>query len=165
MVVDYRLGHAVSIDALKDLVDGAARAVKTHVPGPGNPPSRTRLCYWWTGPRLFILTDDYDMIGTGPMTESFAPLLDHLALGFKVRVHLVVARSASRAGRGLNDALLSRMMEVSTPGLLLSCPPSEGYVFGNVKWLLLIPGRGTLVARRKSMQVQTALVGSPEGNA
>ncbi|MCC8338948.1 type VII secretion protein EccCa [Streptomyces sp. R1] len=157
---EYRLGHAVSIDALKDLVDGAARAVKTRIPGPDISPAQMRRCDWWSGPRLFILADDYDMLGTGPMTQPFAPLLDHLPLGFEVGLHVVVARSASGAGRGLNDSLLRRMMEVNTPGLLLSCPPSEGYVFGNVKGRLLIPGRGTLVARRKSMQVQTALVGA-----
>ncbi|MET8130260.1 type VII secretion protein EccCa [Streptomyces sp. NPDC005065] len=162
---EYRLGHAVSIDALKDLVDGAARAVKTRVPGPDITPSRMRLCDWWTGPRLFILVDDYDMIGTGPMTQPFAPLLDHMALGFEVGLHLVVARSAAGAGRGLNDGLLRRMLEVNTPGLLLSCPPSEGYVFGNVKGRLLAPGRGMLIARRKSMQVQTPLVALEEESA
>ncbi|MGO4757155.1 FtsK/SpoIIIE domain-containing protein, partial [Streptomyces sp. 2MCAF27] len=60
---DYRLGHAVSIDALKELVDGAARAVRTRLPGPDIAPARMRLCDWWTGPRLFILVDDYDMVG------------------------------------------------------------------------------------------------------
>jgi S-DNA-T family DNA segregation ATPase FtsK/SpoIIIE len=159
---EYRLGHAVSIDALKDLIDGAARAVKTRLPGPEIAPSRMRLCDWWQGPRLFILTDDYDMVGTGPMTQPFAPLLDHLALGYEVGLHLVVARSASGAGRGLNEALLRRMLEVNTPGLLLSCPPSEGYVFGNIKGRLLNPGRATLIARRKSMQVQTALLDSDQ---
>lgn len=100
--------------------------MKTCVPGPDISPSRKRQCSWWTGPRLFILIDDYDLIGTGPMTEPFAPLPDHLALGSKVRVHLMIARSASRASSGVNDSLLRRMMEVSTPGLLSPCPPSEG---------------------------------------
>ncbi|MFE0427022.1 type VII secretion protein EccCb, partial [Streptomyces sp. NPDC058953] len=61
----YRLGHAVSTDALKELLDGAARAVKTRVPGADIAPSRMRLCDWWTGPRLFVLVDDYDMVGGG----------------------------------------------------------------------------------------------------
>ncbi|MDX3850302.1 type VII secretion protein EccCa [Streptomyces sp. AK02-01A] len=153
----YRLGHAVSIDSLRDLIDGAARAVKTRVPGPDIAPARMRLCDWWSGPRLFILVDDYDMVGTGPMNAPFDPLLDQLALGYEVGLHLVVARSASGAGRGLSDHLMRRLQEVNTPGLLLSCPPSEGYVFGNVKGQILPPGRATRIARRKTVRVQTAL--------
>ncbi|QDY81436.1 type VII secretion protein EccCa [Streptomyces qinzhouensis] len=155
----YRLGHAVSLDALKELLDGAARAVKTRVPGADIAPSRMRLCDWWTGPRLFILVDDYDMVGGGgPLNQPFAALMDHLALGYEVGMHLVVARSAAGAGRGLNDPLLRRMLEVNTPGILLSCPPTEGFVFGNIKGRNLIPGRGTRITRRKSVEIQTALV-------
>ncbi|WP_312867137.1 type VII secretion protein EccCa [Streptomyces zagrosensis] len=156
---EYRLGHAVSIDALRDLIDGVARAVQTRAPGPEISPARMRLCDWWTGPRLFILVDDYDMVGTGPMNAPFDPLLDQLALGYEVGLHIVVARSASGAGRSLGgDHLLRRLQEVNTPGLLLSCPPSEGYVFGNTKGRILPAGRGTRVARRKTVRVQTALL-------
>ncbi|HET6857951.1 MAG TPA: type VII secretion protein EccCa, partial [Streptomyces sp.] len=149
----YRLGHAVSLDILKELVDGVARAVKQRVPGEDIAPSRMRLCDWWQGPRLFILVDDYDMLGSGPMVQPFAPLLDHLALGHEVGLHLIVARSSAGAGRGLNESLLRRLQEVNTPGLLLSCPPSEGYLFGSVKGRELIPGRAVRIARRKTVQV------------
>ncbi|MFJ8754203.1 type VII secretion protein EccCa [Streptomyces sp. NPDC102441] len=154
----YRLGNAVSLDMLKELVDGAARAVRQRVPGEDIAPSRMRQCDWWTGPRLFILVDDYDMVGSGPMTQPFAPLLDHLALGHEVGLHMVVARSSAGAGRGLNEALLRRLLEINTPGLLMSCPPSEGYLFGNVKGRELIPGRAVRIARRRTLQVQTALL-------
>ncbi|MFE2525544.1 type VII secretion protein EccCa [Streptomyces sp. NPDC059382] len=157
----YRLGHAVSIDALKDLVDGAARAVRTRVPGPDIAPARMRLADWWTGPRLFILVDDYDMVGTNPAHPPFDPLLPHLSLGWEVGLHLIVARSASGAGRGMGDALMRRLQEVNTPSLLFSCPPSEGYVLGNTKGRLLPPGRATRVARRRTVQVQTAFLGDP----
>ncbi len=153
----YRLGHAVSMDILKDLVDGVARAVRQRVPGEDIAPSRMRLADWWSGPRLFILVDDYDMIGSGPMAQPFAPLLDHLALGHEVGLHMVVARSSAGAGRGLNEALLRRLLEVNTPGLLMSCPPSEGYLFGSVKGRELIPGRAVRIARRKTLQIQTPL--------
>ncbi|MGC9501099.1 type VII secretion protein EccCa [Streptomyces sp. WG7] len=155
---EYRLGHAVSMDALKEFVDGAARAIRQRIPGEDIPPARMRLCDWWQGPRLFILVDDYDMIGTGPATQPFAPLYDHLALGHEVGLHMIVARSAAGAGRGLNDPLLRRMQEANTPALLMSCPPSEGYLFGNVKGRELIPGRALRIVRRKSVQIQTPLL-------
>jgi S-DNA-T family DNA segregation ATPase FtsK/SpoIIIE len=114
-----------------------------------------RLCDWWQGPRLFILVDYYDMVGSGPMAQPFAPLLDHLALGHEVGLHLIVARSSAGAGRGLNESLMRRLQEVNTPGLLMSCPPSEGYLFGSVKGRELIPGRAVRIARRKTLQIQT----------
>lgn len=114
---------------------------------------------WWTGPRLFVLVDDYDMVGgSNVIGHPFDPLLDHLALGHEVGLHMVVMRSATGAGRGLNDLLLRRLDEVNTPGLLMSCPPSEGYVFGNVKPRNLPPGRARYIARRKAVLMQTALL-------
>ncbi len=159
---EYRLGHAVSMDALKELIAGAARAVAARVPGPEITPARMRTCDWWDGPRLFILVDDYDMLGTSAMNAPFDPLLNHLALGYEVGLHMVVSRSAAGAGRGLGEPVLRRMQEVNTPTLLLSCPPSEGFILGSVKGRNLPPGRGTRVTRRKQIQVQTAVLEDEE---
>ncbi|SDG88240.1 DNA segregation ATPase FtsK/SpoIIIE, S-DNA-T family [Streptomyces griseoaurantiacus] len=155
---EYRLGHAVAMDALKQLVGGSAKALRTRLPGPEITPARMRLADWWTGPRLFVLVDDYDMVGGGTIVDHpFAPLFEHLALGHELGLHMVVVRSAMGAGRGLNDQLLRRLDEVNTPGLMLSCPPSEGYMFGNVKPRVLPPGRALRIVRRKPTLIQTAL--------
>ncbi|MER7699783.1 type VII secretion protein EccCa [Streptomyces sp. NPDC096095] len=154
---EYRIGHVVSLDNLKETVDGAARAMQTRQPGPDIAPARMRQCDWWTGPRLFVLVDDYDMVAGNSFQSPFEPLFDHLALGFELGLHLVVARSAMGAGRGLNEALLRRLDETNTPALLMSCPPTEGFLFGNVKPRNLPPGRAFHIARRKAKLVQTAL--------
>ncbi|MFD3944806.1 type VII secretion protein EccCa [Streptomyces sp. NPDC058579] len=157
---EYRLGHAVSMNVLKELVGGVTRALDTRRPGPEISPDRMRLADWWRGPRLFVLVDDYDMVGASGSTldHPFAPLFDHLALGHEVGLHVVVARSATGAGRGMNDPLLRRLGEVNTPSLLLSCPPSEGFVFGTVRPRNLPPGRALHFVRRKSGLIQTGLV-------
>ncbi|MFJ9031034.1 type VII secretion protein EccCa [Streptomyces sp. NPDC102274] len=161
---DYRLGHAVSLDALRELVGGSARALKTRLPGQDVAPARMRRADWWSGPRLFILVDDYDMVvGSNAFDHPFAPLFDYLALGHEVGLHMVVVRSANGSGRGLNDQLLRRLDEVNTPGLLLSCPPSEGYVFGNIKPRNLPPGRAQHIVRRQATLIQTPLVDAPVG--
>ncbi|MGW0859955.1 type VII secretion protein EccCa [Streptomyces sp. NPDC002690] len=159
----YRLGHAVSLSALQELMGGSKRALETRMPGPDITPARMRQADWWAGPRLFVLVDDYDMLGGGAYDHPFAPIFDYLALGHEVGLHVVVARSATGAGRGIGDQLLRRLGEVNTPGLLLSCPPSEGYVFGNVKPRTLPPGRARYIARNKATLLQTAQVeGAPE---
>ncbi|MBM9624495.1 type VII secretion protein EccCa [Streptomyces zhihengii] len=156
---EYRLGHAVSMDGLKELVEGSARAIKLRLPGSDIAPARMRRCDWWNGPRLFVLVDDYDMVGGGTsFDQPFGPLFDFLPLGFEVGLHLVVVRSSAGVGRGVGDQLLRRLDDVNTPGLLMSCPPSEGYLFGNVKPRNLPPGRAQHIVRRKSTLIQTAHV-------
>ncbi|WP_218087421.1 type VII secretion protein EccCa [Streptomyces sp. DvalAA-14] len=157
----YRLGHAVSVDQLRELIDGVARALKTRTPGPEITPARMRQADWWKGPRLFILIDDYDLVAN-PMRNPFEPLLEHLPLGYEVGFHMVLSRAAAGAMRGINDPLVRRLLEVNAPGLLLSCPPAEGYLFNNTKPRLLPPGRGMYITRRRTVQIQTAMVEEDE---
>jgi S-DNA-T family DNA segregation ATPase FtsK/SpoIIIE len=58
----------------------------------------------------------------------------------------------------MNDQLLRKLLEVNTPTLMLSCPPSEGAFLGTVKPRLLPPGRGLYVTRRGTRMVQTGKV-------
>ncbi|MFE6894449.1 type VII secretion protein EccCa [Streptomyces sp. NPDC057694] len=162
---EYRLGHAVSVDQLRELVKGVGRALKERAPGADISPARMRRADWWSGPRLFVLVDDYDLVAQ-PMQPPFDPLMEHLPLGYEVGLHMVVARAAAGAMRGVNDPLVRRMLEVNSPGLLMSCPPSEGIVFGSVKPRILPPGRGLYITRRNTLQIQTALVdtGDDDGN-
>ncbi|CAM5433683.1 Type VII secretion protein EccCa OS=Streptomyces microflavus OX=1919 GN=eccCa PE=4 SV=1 [Streptomyces microflavus] len=68
---EYRIGHVISLDNLNETIEGAARAMKTRVPGADISPGRMRSCDWWTGPRLFVLVDDYDMVsGNSSKTRS-----------------------------------------------------------------------------------------------
>ncbi|MDQ1040431.1 S-DNA-T family DNA segregation ATPase FtsK/SpoIIIE [Streptomyces sp. V3I8] len=159
---EYRIGHVISLDNLKETIEGAARALKTRVPGADIAPGRMRRCDWWTGPRLFILIDDYDMVSGSSFQSPLEPLFEYLTLGFEMGLHLVVARSAMGAGRGLSDGLIRRLDEANNPAVLLSCPPTEGSLFGNTKPRNLPPGRALHIARRKAKLIQTALVEEPE---
>ncbi|MCZ9340494.1 hypothetical protein NGM37_22305, partial [Streptomyces sp. TRM76130] len=59
---EYRLGHAVSVDQLRNQLAGVGKALRERMPGPDISPSRMRLADWWKGPRLFVLVDDYDLV-------------------------------------------------------------------------------------------------------
>ncbi|MGW0790026.1 type VII secretion protein EccCa [Streptomyces sp. NPDC002911] len=155
---EYRIGHVISLDNLKETIEGAARAMKARVPGADIAPARMRRCDWWAGPRLFVLVDDYDMVSGNSFQSPFEPLFENLTLGFEMGLHLVVARSAMGAGRGLSDGLIRRLDEANNPAVLLSCPPTEGRLFGDAKPLNLPPGRALHIARRRPRLMQTALV-------
>ncbi|GAA2793016.1 type VII secretion protein EccCa [Crossiella cryophila] len=152
----HQLGYAVAADSVRELIDGVARAVHTRLPGPDISPARLRARDWWSGPQVFVVIDDYDMVTTSS-GNAFQPLFDALAQGNALGLHLVVARGANGIGRGGNDPLLRRLVEVNTPVLLLSCPNSEGLVFGDVRPRTLIPGRAQYATRRGTTLVQTAL--------
>ena len=155
---EYRLGYAVSVDNTREIVNGATNAMKNRVPSADIPPAQLKLRDWWQGPELFVLVDDYDLVSTSSGTHPFAPILDYLAQGAEIGLHLIVARGANGASRGLNDPLLRKIQEVNSPAVLLSCPPSEGLMFGNLKPRQLAPGRGFYITRRRTVQVQTGLL-------
>ncbi|MFD7588838.1 type VII secretion protein EccCa [Kitasatospora sp. NPDC059811] len=158
---EYRLGHAVSVDVLRQIVDGAARAMANRLPGADIAPARLRLRDWWQGPELFIVVDDYELVSGSPgglNAHPFAPLLDYLAQGAELGLHLIVARSANGIGRASSDQLLRKLEEVNTPVVLLSCPPSEGFLFGSTKPRAFPAGRGLHITRRRTVQVQTAVM-------
>ncbi|MCX4745837.1 type VII secretion protein EccCa [Kitasatospora sp. NBC_01287] len=156
---EYQLGYAVAVDMLRQIVDGAARAMKNRIPPDDISPARLKLRDWWEGPELFILVDDYDLVSTGAGSHPFAAVLDNLAQGAEIGLHLIVARGANGIGRAMGDPLLRKLQEVNSPALLLSCPPSEGHLFGNVKPRQLPTGRGLYITRRRNVQVQTGHLG------
>ncbi|WP_371521968.1 type VII secretion protein EccCa [Kitasatospora sp. NBC_01300] len=158
---EYRLGHAVAVDVLRQIVDGAARAMANRLPDADIAPARLRLRDWWEGPELFIVVDDYELVAGSSSSmgaHPFAPLLDYLSQGVELGLHLIVARSANGIGRASSDQLLRKLEEVNTPVVLLSCPPSEGFLFGSTKPRAFPAGRGLHITRRRTVQVQTAVM-------
>ncbi|GLY74859.1 FtsK/SpoIIIE domain-containing protein [Actinoallomurus iriomotensis] len=134
---DFVLGHAFSPGVLGELIEGTARAIGERAPAPGAEPRA------WHGPRLFILIDDYEQV-RDPADVLFAPLLDHLALGYEVGAHLVVARSGD--GADAPDPLLRALDDAGAGTLSLSRSSRE-----------LPPGRGHYRVHGETTLIQTAL--------
>jgi S-DNA-T family DNA segregation ATPase FtsK/SpoIIIE len=155
---ELQLGYAVSASVLSDMVKEAAGSLADRLPGSDITPEQLKARDWWTGPRLFLLIDDYDLLatmGNCPIDR----LEDLLPQAADIGLYVVIARSTSSASRGMMDRALRRLQEVGTPALLLSCPRDEGAFLGDTKPLTLPTGRAQLVQRRKRpMLVQTALV-------
>ena len=156
---EYRSGYAVDAEALGVLSTQAVNSLVPRLPGADITPERLERRDWWSGPRLFVLIDDYDLFTTGGSAGGpLAPLVRLLGNSAHIGLRLVIARSTSGAARAMMDPLLRRLWELGSPALLLSYPKEEGKFLGEAKPRLLPPGRAQLVTRRDVKLIQTGFV-------
>ncbi|WP_436536858.1 type VII secretion protein EccCa [Actinoplanes sp. HUAS TT8] len=151
---EYRLGYSVSLDSTRDTVKDAVLGLAPRMPGADVTPEQLRRRDWWTGPELFVLVDDYDLLAGHD--SPLLPLVPYLAQGADIGFHLVLTRGAANVMRMSMDPVIRRVQETNTPDLALSCPPSEGPLLGNVRPRQLPPGRALLCTRRGGKLIQTA---------
>jgi ESX secretion system protein EccC len=149
---DHLLGYGTDTAATSRLVDAVAQGVRGRLPGPDVTPEQLRNRDWWTGPELFVLVDDYDLVAT-PGSNPLAPLTEFLAQGRDIGLHVVVTRRSGGAGRALFEQFLTRMRDVGAIGLLMSGDKAEGQLLGGQKAEELPPGRAKLVTRRGEPQL------------
>jgi len=159
---DMLLGYAVTSSALVELLQETSQALQVRLPGPEITPDQLKLRNWWKGPRLYIMVDDYDLVSSG-MRGPLEPLVEVLAQGADIGMHLIVARSSSGASRAMMDSVFRRLWEVGTPGVLLSCPRDEGAFLGDTRPMLLPPGRAHYITRRRAVLLQTAYSPADQG--
>lgn len=156
---EYQLEYAVGAEALTKSIAGAASVIEKRIPGPEIAPDRLPLRDWWSGGRLYIIIDDFELSESSGSAGPLQALMPVLAQAADVGVHVILARSTAGASRSMGNAAIRRMWELGTPALLLSCPKSEGAFLGNLKPRVLPAGRAQFINRRRSVRlVQTPLV-------
>jgi S-DNA-T family DNA segregation ATPase FtsK/SpoIIIE len=85
-------------------------------------------------------------------------MIELLAHGKDLGLHLVVARRSGGAGRGLYEPLLVQLRELRCTGLLMSASPEEGVLIGSSRPIPLPPGRGRLITRNGERVIQLGWV-------
>ena len=167
IVLDYRhnlldlagrphtLAHGFTSAHATGIVNQVVTGLSKRLPPADITPERLRARDWWQGPELFLLVDDYDLVGTAS-GSPLLPLLDLLPLGRDIGLHLVIARSMGGAGRALFEPVIQRLRESGSPALIMSGTKEEGVLFGTVRAEPMPPGRGRLVTRQGVRLVQTA---------
>jgi S-DNA-T family DNA segregation ATPase FtsK/SpoIIIE len=145
---DFLASYAGSAPAVEEAVRALRATLTARLPGPEVSIDELRGRAWWTGPELYVVVDDYDLVVT-PTTNPLLPLLEFLAQARDVGVHLVVARRSGGASRALFEPVLQRLRDLGTPGLLLSGDRQEGPLLGGQTPMPQPPGRGILVLRRE----------------
>ncbi len=158
---EFRRGYAVSAAAASQIVTEVAADLHARVPGQDITPEQLRRRDWWSGPEIFLLVDDYDLVASS-VSSPLQPLIEFLPQAGDIGLHVVVARAAAGSMRTAMDPVLRRLQESNTPDIALSCAPTEGQLLGNVRPRQFPPGRAMLLTRRGHQVLQTAFVGDSD---
>jgi DNA segregation ATPase FtsK/SpoIIIE, S-DNA-T family len=144
-------GYAMSTRALEALLPSVLDRLRQRMPAPELSQAQLRARSWWSGPGIYIVVDDYDLIAT-PAGNPLSPLLEYLPYARDLGLHLVVARRSGGAARALFEPLLSGLRDLGCAGLMMSGRSDEGALLGSLRPGPLPPGRGVLVTRRGEEQ-------------
>nr|WP_225954489.1 type VII secretion protein EccCa [Kibdelosporangium phytohabitans] len=164
LLVDYRrtmlgfintghlLGYAVSANQLNEMMKDVVGSLKKRLPGPDTTQEQLKTRSWWSGPELFVIVDDYDLVATAG-GNPLQPLQEFLPQAKDVGMHMIVARRSGGASRASFDPIIGKLKELSSPGLVMSASKDEGVLLGNYKSKPLPPGRGVMVTRKLGQQL------------
>ncbi|MER6594245.1 type VII secretion protein EccCa [Micromonospora purpureochromogenes] len=164
ILVDYRrslysliddphvIGYGSAAAHTAELVESVGGYMQARLPGPDVTPAQLRERSWWSGPELFVLVDDYDLVSSGP-ANPLRGLEEHLPQARDIGLHLVLVRRSGGAARAQYEPIVQRLRELSTAGLVMSGSPDEGPLVGQVRPGPLPPGRGRLVTRREGVRL------------
>ncbi|MFQ6393056.1 type VII secretion protein EccCa [Nocardia sp. KC 131] len=138
-----------------------AAYVSQRTPGQDVTPQQLRDRSWWSGPELFVIIDDYDLVATS-MGNPVSVLVEHLPHARDLGFHLIIARRSGGASRAMYEATLARMKDLGSAGLIMSCNKDEGILMGTTRPSIKPPGRGTYVTRNSEDLVQLAWMPAAE---
>jgi S-DNA-T family DNA segregation ATPase FtsK/SpoIIIE len=149
---DHLAGYAMSAAAAETHVAAFTRTLQARMPGPEVSQRQLRDRWWWSGPEMYVVVDDYDLVAESAANPLTA-LIDLLPHARDLGLHVVVARRSGGAARAMFDPLLARLRDLGCMGLTMSAGPDDGVLLGSVRPTALPPGRGTLTRRGQPNRV------------
>ncbi|MFD3578638.1 type VII secretion protein EccCa [Streptomyces sp. NPDC058644] len=160
----YRGGYAHNAKLATALATGIAGELEKRMPETADPDAITDGPAF-TGPRIVILVDDYDILTTAGQ-QPLAPFLPYISSAQDIGLHFIVTRRVAGASRALYEPFLTTLRETGTTALLMAGDRTEGQLFPGLYASAQPPGRGTLVRRGRHHQlIQTALATEADDTA
>ncbi|MFD0788190.1 FtsK/SpoIIIE domain-containing protein, partial [Micromonospora azadirachtae] len=122
IATDHLIGYGTAAAHTAELVESAAGYLERRIAGPEVTPQQLRDRSWWSGPQLFVLVDDYDLVATGPSNPLHA-LVEYLPQARDIGLHLVLVRRSGGAARAQYEPIVQRLRELATAGLVMAGSP------------------------------------------
>ncbi|MFI2032715.1 type VII secretion protein EccCa [Streptomyces buecherae] len=145
---EHLLEYAPVASALQTHMDAINTVMERRAPRSDVTPQQLRDRSWWTGPQLFVLIDDYELVSTSS-GNPLAVLTENLPFARDVGIRFIIARNSAGASRSSFEPFMQRIKELGAQGVVLSGDRGEGEVLGNIRPRALPPGRGVFVSRRR----------------
>ncbi|WP_459545892.1 type VII secretion protein EccCa [Nocardia sp. X0981] len=142
----YSTSPQTSIGMLAEVAD----YLSNRLPGADITPQELRDRSWWTGPDIYVVVDDYDMVSSN---NPLVALLEYLPQARDIGLHLIVARRAGGASRALYDPVLGALKDLSVDALLMSAPKDEGILLGDFRSTRLPQGRAAFISRSRDTEM------------
>lgn len=139
-------GYLMSTAMLQTHLLQVTEQLRARLPGATVTQRQLRDRSWWSGPEIYFVVDDYELV-TGAGTDPLTPLLEFLPHARDIGLHLVIARRAAGGSRALFNQVPAAMRELGCTGLLMSAAPDEGALLGVARPTPLPPGRAVLTTR------------------
>lgn len=143
---EHLRGYAMSPAALAALLPDVLALLSARMPPPDASQAELRSRSWWSGPQIYVVVDDYDLVAT-PTENPLGPIAEFLPYAQDLGLHLVVARRGAGAERAMFEPVLAGLRDLGCMSLMMSGSPSEGAPFGRARPAQLPPGRGLLTNR------------------
>ncbi|MEV5242091.1 type VII secretion protein EccCb [Streptomyces cinnamoneus] len=154
---EYRGGYAHNSKLCGALAAGIATELEKRMPDDLAAQDALASGTWYSGPRIVILIDDYDILTTAGQ-QPLAPFLPYIPSAQDIGLHFVVTRRVAGASRALYEPFLMTLRESGTTAVVMTGDRQEGQLFPGVYAAAQPPGRGTLVRRGEATRlIQTAL--------
>ncbi|MFN3004078.1 type VII secretion protein EccCa [Mycolicibacterium wolinskyi] len=144
---DHLGGYATAAQSCGELMMSLAATLQDRLPPTDVTQQQLRDRSWWSGPDLYVLIDDYDLVAVSTMNHPLAPIAEYLAQARDIGLRVIVTRRSGGAGRAIFDPFIGRLKDLSCNALIMSGSREEGNLFGGVKATAMPPGRGYLVSR------------------
>ncbi|RJO72133.1 type VII secretion protein EccCa [Nocardia panacis] len=150
---EYLAGQGFTSDVFAANMNELNSYLQRRVPPADVTPQQLRERSWWTGPEIYLIVDDYDLVATSS-GNPVSTLSERLAHARDLGFHLIIARRSGGASRAMFEAVIARMKDLNSAGLIMSCSRDEGVLMGTTRPSFMPPGRGTLVTRSSEGLVQ-----------
>lgn len=151
---DFLGDYAGTRKAAEVLVEGIRRELERRLPPADVTVEQLRNRSWWSGPEIYIVVDDFDMIEGG--SNPLRPLIPYLAQAGDIGLHVIIARRSAGVGRSSFENVMQAIREAGANGLLLSGDRQEGQIWPGVYLQHMPAGRAQWVdkaGRRRLIQL------------
>src|SRR5262249_7695956 len=115
-------GYAMSPAALGAMLPDLLATLRRRMPPSDASAAQLRARSWWSGPDIYVLVDDYDLVAT-PAGNPLASILEYLPYARDLGLPLVVARRRGGAERALFEPLLAGLRDLGCMALMMSGRP------------------------------------------